>query len=359
MLSSIGVPPASRIPSLTLAPSARRWKLHGIVSIHVLATRDERLAQRLVVVADALQVGARGGALGAFGERAAAVLEVAWGAESVESVGDVIAGRLSRERSAPQDAFSTPGVLATRCGGDRAGSAEGVPPRDRRAASRMRARAPTARAARGRAAPAAGSNWRPGRCMFAVETSRCSSPVSAIHLASTSSESGSRALPYGRVSSGNVDAVLVEQAIGLGQVGDDRLVRVDQVRVGGAAGAAQIVGSVGERAPHAEEAEVAVHRPLLLVDARAQQRPRPGSARRSRPGSYDQVGARCRRALGDRLQSSSIRGTIRSDSSARATSAVAASASTTGPLTYGCRLLPAGRRSRGRRPRESPRTSGP
>ena len=38
VLSSIGVPPASRIPSLTFAPSARRWKLHGIVSIHVLAT---------------------------------------------------------------------------------------------------------------------------------------------------------------------------------------------------------------------------------------------------------------------------------------------------------------------------------
>ncbi len=38
VLSSIGVPPAARMPSLTLAPSARRWKLHGIVSIHVLAT---------------------------------------------------------------------------------------------------------------------------------------------------------------------------------------------------------------------------------------------------------------------------------------------------------------------------------
>ena len=38
VLSSIGVPPASRIPSLTLAASARRWKVHGIVSIHVEAT---------------------------------------------------------------------------------------------------------------------------------------------------------------------------------------------------------------------------------------------------------------------------------------------------------------------------------
>jgi hypothetical protein len=38
VLNSIGVPPASRMPSLTLAASARRWKLHGIVSIHVEAT---------------------------------------------------------------------------------------------------------------------------------------------------------------------------------------------------------------------------------------------------------------------------------------------------------------------------------
>ena len=44
VLSSIGVPPAARMPSLTLAASARRWKLHGIVSIHVLATATSGLA---------------------------------------------------------------------------------------------------------------------------------------------------------------------------------------------------------------------------------------------------------------------------------------------------------------------------
>ncbi len=38
VLSSIGVPPASRMPSLTLLASARRWKLQGIVSIQVEAT---------------------------------------------------------------------------------------------------------------------------------------------------------------------------------------------------------------------------------------------------------------------------------------------------------------------------------
>ena len=38
VLNSIGVPPAALMPSLTFAASARRWKLHGIVSTHVLAT---------------------------------------------------------------------------------------------------------------------------------------------------------------------------------------------------------------------------------------------------------------------------------------------------------------------------------
>ena len=38
VLNSIGVPPAALMPSLTCLASARRWKLHGIVSIHVLAT---------------------------------------------------------------------------------------------------------------------------------------------------------------------------------------------------------------------------------------------------------------------------------------------------------------------------------
>ena len=38
VFSSIGVPPAARTPSLTFAASARRWKLQGIVSIHVEAT---------------------------------------------------------------------------------------------------------------------------------------------------------------------------------------------------------------------------------------------------------------------------------------------------------------------------------
>ena len=38
VLNSIGVPPAARMPSLTLAASNRWFQLHGIVSIHMLAT---------------------------------------------------------------------------------------------------------------------------------------------------------------------------------------------------------------------------------------------------------------------------------------------------------------------------------
>ena len=38
VLNSIGVPPAARMPSFTFSASRRRWKLHGIASVHVLAT---------------------------------------------------------------------------------------------------------------------------------------------------------------------------------------------------------------------------------------------------------------------------------------------------------------------------------
>src|SRR5450432_4002812 len=38
VLNSIGVPPAARIPSLTLAPSSRRCRLQGVASVQVLAT---------------------------------------------------------------------------------------------------------------------------------------------------------------------------------------------------------------------------------------------------------------------------------------------------------------------------------
>ncbi len=43
VLNSKGVPPAARMPSLILAASRRKWKLHGPISIHVLATPTKGL----------------------------------------------------------------------------------------------------------------------------------------------------------------------------------------------------------------------------------------------------------------------------------------------------------------------------
>src|SRR5665213_1104111 len=67
---------------------------------------------------------------------------------------------------------------------------------------------------------------------------------------------------------GELDAVFAEQARALRDVGDDRLVRVDQVGVGRHAVAVSRTGAAV--APHAQEAEIAVHLPVLVVDARAQ-----------------------------------------------------------------------------------------
>src|SRR3954470_8918080 len=74
-----------------------------------------------------------------------------------------------------------------------------------------------------------------------------------------------RAVGLGLV--GELDAVLVEQPAGLRQVGDDRLVRVDEV---GVWDAAQLLVE-RLRAPDPDEPEVAVHLPLLVVDARPDQ----------------------------------------------------------------------------------------
>ncbi len=45
VFSSIGVPPAARMPSLTFAASTRLLKLQGIVSIHECATPTIGLAR--------------------------------------------------------------------------------------------------------------------------------------------------------------------------------------------------------------------------------------------------------------------------------------------------------------------------
>ncbi len=45
VFNSIGVPPAARTPAFTFSASARRWKLQGMVSIHVLAMPTIGLAR--------------------------------------------------------------------------------------------------------------------------------------------------------------------------------------------------------------------------------------------------------------------------------------------------------------------------
>ena len=133
---------------------------HAVVEVarHRLDPRvrdaDDRLGEVLGGVADAMQVGARGGALGPLGE-----------------------GRLRCLTS----------KVARRAHAARTLSAE--PPR----AVPQRSRSQRARRA-GRAAPCR-VDLAAGRCMLASPISRRSSAVSAIHLASTSSESGRRALP--------------------------------------------------------------------------------------------------------------------------------------------------------------------
>ena len=74
VLNSIGVPPASRIPRFTSCASSRWFRLHGIVSIQVVATPMIGLREVLVGEADALQHRPRAGAVGAVGDRGAVTL---------------------------------------------------------------------------------------------------------------------------------------------------------------------------------------------------------------------------------------------------------------------------------------------
>src|SRR6185503_9873815 len=70
---------------------------------------------------------------------------------------------------------------------------------------------------------------------------------------------------------GELDAVFAEQLPGLGHVGHDRLVRVDEVGVGGARAAVAVDLAPRVAPGYADEAEVPVHAPLLGVDAGAKQ----------------------------------------------------------------------------------------
>ena len=74
VLNSIGVPPAARMPAFTRWASSRWLKLHGIVSIHVVATPTSGFAEVVVGEADRLQHRPRRGPVGAVGERGAVAL---------------------------------------------------------------------------------------------------------------------------------------------------------------------------------------------------------------------------------------------------------------------------------------------
>ena len=74
VLNSIGVAPASRMPRFTSTARSRWLRLHGIVSIQVVATPMMRLRQVVVGEARALEHRARAGAVGAVGERGAVPL---------------------------------------------------------------------------------------------------------------------------------------------------------------------------------------------------------------------------------------------------------------------------------------------
>ena len=76
VLNSIGVPPAARMPSFTFADRRRRWKLHGIVPIHVFATPMSGLRRSSSREPDRIQVRARGRAVGPLHHRAAAAPHV-------------------------------------------------------------------------------------------------------------------------------------------------------------------------------------------------------------------------------------------------------------------------------------------
>ena len=76
VLNSIGVPPASRTPSFTFSARRRRWKLHGPISVHVLAMPTSGLCRSSSVKPTGLEHRARRGAARAFGQGCALVLGI-------------------------------------------------------------------------------------------------------------------------------------------------------------------------------------------------------------------------------------------------------------------------------------------
>ncbi len=244
VLNSIGVPPAARTPVLDLLGEAAQVEVARHRLGPGVGDADDRPLQRVVVEADALQVRARRRPVRAVEDDPAAAAEVA----------------------------------AHRGGGPRASAGRrwpscGAARRRSHSASRQRSRRTRA-----------GSSWRPTRCMLARRITRSSSEVSAIHLASTSSEAGRRWRPPLAGQVGELDAVLAQQPAAAGDVGDDRLVRVDQVGVGGAgAGAVGVAARCLPTTRMKPRSRYIAHSSALTQE-RSSSRAR-CSARRSRPGS--------------------------------------------------------------------------
>ena len=159
-----------------------------------------------------------------------------------------------------------------------AGASDGA---GRRAGSRppMRRRSHWLRRQRSRRT-CLGSTWRPGRCMFALVIAGARRRSAPSTWRARRRSRAARAAVGARLV-GELDAVLVEQHAGLRQVGDDRLVRVDEV---GVLGRGRAVGRPRPQTRMKPRSRYIAHSSSLTHDlssARAR-----CSARRSRPGSW-------------------------------------------------------------------------
>ena len=239
VLNSIGVPPAARTPSLTLSARRRRWKLQGIVSVQVLAMPTI-------------------GRCSASSSKPMPFRYARAGARSGPSRMTRLRLRRSPLTALPRGQLAAPLAAALPLR-----EAPEVAPHARRvelAARRGACWRAGSRGPRRRSAPSTWPARRPRRAAGA-------GPPLAAQV-------------------GELDAVLAEQPPGLGHVGHDRLVRVDQVGVGAAA-----AGAVGRPrrawrpATRMKPRSRYIPHSSSFTQERSSSRAR-CSARRSRPGSY-------------------------------------------------------------------------
>ena len=230
---------------------------HAVVEVarHRLDPRvrdaDDRLREVLGRVADAVQVGARGGARRALGEGAAAVLDV-------EAVGSLTGRGLVPSRAVPSSRRPRrAGALALPLA---------QPPEVALDLARVELAARQVQVRRLDQAPLVAGQRHPLR----EHVVGVGQPRAAV---------GPRLV-------GELDAVLVEQPAGLRQVGEDRLVRVDQVGVRRAARPSRARRAARPASPHTRmkpRSRYIAHSSSLTHE-RSSARAR-CSARRSRPGS--------------------------------------------------------------------------